>query len=137
MDEVVVSGEQVMEVETKEAEKSEESDKMEKEEEDGGSKEVVRWESYLPRMALTVLLVEADDSTRQIIAALLRKCNYKGQLCPFIVYLLHSFYFDFIFFLGFCYLVFFKIYVKVSACFWVAIRFFLRILLCSTVVCSV
>ncbi|KAK8505111.1 hypothetical protein V6N12_037988 [Hibiscus sabdariffa] len=34
-------------------------------------------ESFLPRMVLRVLLVEADDSTRQIIAALLRKCSYK------------------------------------------------------------
>ncbi|KAL4652786.1 hypothetical protein ACB092_01G256700 [Castanea dentata] len=30
-----------------------------------------------PRVALRILLVEADDSTRQIIAALLRKCSYK------------------------------------------------------------
>ncbi|KAE9616016.1 hypothetical protein Lal_00017160 [Lupinus albus] len=34
-------------------------------------------EGILPRMVLNVLLVEADDSTRQIISALLRKCNYK------------------------------------------------------------
>lgn len=40
---------------------------------------MVKWERYLPRMVLRVLLVEADDSTRQIIAALLRKCSYKGQ----------------------------------------------------------
>ncbi|KAK8654448.1 hypothetical protein V6N13_128416 [Hibiscus sabdariffa] len=39
-----------------------------------GSSEVVRWEKFLP---LRVLLVEADDSTRQIIAALLRKCSYR------------------------------------------------------------
>lgn len=39
----------------------------------------VRWESFLPKMVLRVLLVEADDSTRQIIAALLRKCNYRGM----------------------------------------------------------
>ncbi|XP_077248373.1 two-component response regulator-like protein [Tasmannia lanceolata] len=32
---------------------------------------------FLPRMFLRVLLVESDDSTRQIISALLRKCNYK------------------------------------------------------------
>ncbi|KAG4172011.1 hypothetical protein ERO13_A12G246400v2 [Gossypium hirsutum] len=36
--------------------------------------EVVKWERW---MALRVLLIEADDSTRQIIAALLKKCNYK------------------------------------------------------------
>lgn len=40
---------------------------------------VVKWERFLPRMVLRVLLVEADDSTRQIITALLRKCNYKGE----------------------------------------------------------
>ncbi|KAL6290591.1 hypothetical protein ACE6H2_008101 [Prunus campanulata] len=43
----------------------------------GGSAEVVSWGSYLPKMVLRVLLVEADDSTRQIISALLRKCNYR------------------------------------------------------------
>jgi hypothetical protein len=31
---------------------------------------------------LSVLLVEADDSTRQIIAALLRKCSYRGGWFP-------------------------------------------------------
>lgn len=40
---------------------------------------VVRWEKFLPKMTLRVLLVEADDSTRHIIAALLRKCSYKGE----------------------------------------------------------
>lgn len=40
---------------------------------------LVKWEKFLPRMVLRVLLVEADDSTRQIIAALLRKCSYRGQ----------------------------------------------------------
>ncbi|MQM02496.1 hypothetical protein Taro_035266 [Colocasia esculenta] len=44
--------------------------------EDQGGR-VVRWERFLPRMCLRVLLVEADDSTRQIIAALLRKCSYR------------------------------------------------------------
>ncbi|KAK4745438.1 hypothetical protein SAY87_011750 [Trapa incisa] len=44
----------------------------------GGSPNgVVKWERFLPRMVLRVLLVEADDSTRQIIAALLRKCSYR------------------------------------------------------------
>lgn len=38
---------------------------------------MVRWERFLPKMVLRVLLVESDDSTRQIIAALLRKCSYK------------------------------------------------------------
>ncbi|MBA0862295.1 hypothetical protein Goshw_006854 [Gossypium schwendimanii] len=41
--------------------------------------EVVKWERW---MALRVLLIEADDSTRQIIAALLKKCNYKVSAVP-------------------------------------------------------
>ncbi|KAK7292883.1 hypothetical protein RJT34_15738 [Clitoria ternatea] len=36
----------------------------------------VRWERFLPRLVLRVLLVESDNSTRQIITALLRKCSY-------------------------------------------------------------
>ncbi|KFK37444.1 pseudo-response regulator 9 [Arabis alpina] len=43
----------------------------------GKSSEVVRWEKYLPKTVIRVLLVESDDSTRQIITALLRKCCYK------------------------------------------------------------
>ncbi|XP_010506696.1 PREDICTED: two-component response regulator-like APRR9 isoform X1 [Camelina sativa] len=43
----------------------------------GKSSEVVQWEKYLPKTVLRVLLVESDDSTRQIITALLRKCCYK------------------------------------------------------------
>ncbi|CAH9111030.1 unnamed protein product [Cuscuta europaea] len=35
------------------------------------------WEVLLPKMVFKVLLVESDDSTRQIIAALLRKCSFK------------------------------------------------------------
>ncbi|XP_011084572.1 two-component response regulator-like APRR5 [Sesamum indicum] len=49
---------------------------------DGGSSSVVRWERFLPKLAVRVLLVEADDSTRQIIAALLRKCSYKVAAVP-------------------------------------------------------
>ncbi|KAH9731220.1 Two-component response regulator-like PRR95 [Citrus sinensis] len=66
MGEVVVSSEGGMDIEL--------------ETEKDGSSEVVRtrWESFLPRMVLRVLLVEADDSTRQIISALLRKCGYRG-----------------------------------------------------------
>lgn len=45
----------------------------------GSPSGVVKWERFLPRMVLRVLLVEADDSTRQIIAALLRKCSYRGR----------------------------------------------------------
>ncbi|XP_072969356.1 two-component response regulator-like PRR95 isoform X2 [Typha angustifolia] len=36
----------------------------------------MRWGKFLRRMPVRVLLVEGDDSTRQIIAALLRKCSY-------------------------------------------------------------
>ncbi|WCJ27582.1 Two-component response regulator-like APRR5 [Euphorbia peplus] len=42
-----------------------------------GNELISRWEKLIPRMALRVLLVESDDSTRQIVAALLRKCSYK------------------------------------------------------------
>ncbi|KAI3943017.1 hypothetical protein MKX01_024940 [Papaver californicum] len=41
------------------------------------SNSVIRWQDFLPRMHMRVLLVEADDSTRHIISALLRKCGYK------------------------------------------------------------
>ncbi|KAJ4803858.1 two-component response regulator-like protein [Rhynchospora pubera] len=39
--------------------------------------EEVNWDKYLPHMPVRVLLVEGDDSTRQIISALLRKCGYR------------------------------------------------------------
>ncbi|KAL4187002.1 hypothetical protein AMTRI_Chr09g36960 [Amborella trichopoda] len=42
----------------------------------------INWESFLPRGCLRVLLVEPDDSTRQIIGALLRKCSYKVAAVP-------------------------------------------------------
>lgn len=44
----------------------------------GSSGAITSFEKFLPRMMMRVLLVEADDSTRQIIAALLRKCSYRG-----------------------------------------------------------
>nr|BAE72698.1 pseudo-response regulator 59 homologue [Lemna aequinoctialis] len=37
---------------------------------------VIRWERFLPRRSLRVLLVEPDDCTRHIVTALLRKCSY-------------------------------------------------------------
>ncbi|KAJ6798174.1 two-component response regulator-like APRR3 [Iris pallida] len=43
---------------------------------DGPPISLIRWERFLPRRSLRVLLVEHDDSTRQVVAALLRKCNY-------------------------------------------------------------
>lgn len=81
MGEAVVSSDEVMEVELQEEEKR--VREMEgKEEKEKSSSGVVRWGRFLPRMVLRVLLVEPDDSTRQIIAALLRKCSYKGNfLC--------------------------------------------------------
>ncbi|KAJ4726760.1 Two-component response regulator [Melia azedarach] len=66
MGEVVLSSEELMEVKNTERKN------------DG----MMEWESFLPRMALRVLLVEADDSTRQIIAALLRKSSYKVTAVP-------------------------------------------------------
>ncbi|XP_042407535.1 two-component response regulator-like PRR95 isoform X2 [Zingiber officinale] len=53
----------------------EEVEDMEAREDSKG--EELRWEKLLPRMPVRVLLVEGDDSTRQIIAALLRKCSYR------------------------------------------------------------
>uniref|UniRef100_A0A0D9VSP9 CCT domain-containing protein n=1 Tax=Leersia perrieri TaxID=77586 RepID=A0A0D9VSP9_9ORYZ len=38
---------------------------------------IVRWEKFLPVKTLRVLLVENDDSTRQVVSALLRKCCYE------------------------------------------------------------
>ncbi|KAA8516226.1 hypothetical protein F0562_019405 [Nyssa sinensis] len=71
MSEVVASTEEMEVEEMEEKEKKKES-----------SADTVRWERLLPRMVLRVLLVEADDSTRQIIAALLRKCSYKVAAVP-------------------------------------------------------
>ncbi|PNX73262.1 putative pseudo-response regulator [Trifolium pratense] len=50
---------------------------------DGGdqSKEVFRWEMLLPKINVTVLLVESDRSTRRLITALLKNCSYKVLFC--------------------------------------------------------
>ncbi|XAR71576.1 hypothetical protein NMG60_11017916 [Bertholletia excelsa] len=64
MGEAVVSSEEALTLE-----------EVEKEKEEDASASVQKM--FLPRMMLRVLLVEADDSTRQIIAALLRKCSYR------------------------------------------------------------
>lgn len=40
---------------------------------------IVRWERFLPVRALKVLLVENDNSTRQVVSALLRNCSYEGN----------------------------------------------------------
>lgn len=99
MGEVVVSSGEELEVktgsETEEEKQSKEETESEtgevkrkrkkkKKEGEGSNNGLVRWERFLPRMVLRVLLVEADDSTRQIIAALLRKCSYKGKLLGFV-----------------------------------------------------
>ncbi|KAJ8554231.1 hypothetical protein K7X08_024909 [Anisodus acutangulus] len=50
---------------------------QDKNKETEASSSIVRWERFLPKMVFRVLLVESDDSTRQIVAALLRKCSYR------------------------------------------------------------
>lgn len=45
-----------------------------------GDDKMLRLENMIPRGTLRVLLVESDESTRQVIAALLRKCLYKGRV---------------------------------------------------------
>ncbi|KAH9724421.1 Two-component response regulator-like APRR5 [Citrus sinensis] len=47
-----------------------------------GNEGISKWERFLQRMALRVLLVEADDSTRQIVTALLRKSSYRVTAVP-------------------------------------------------------
>ncbi|MCL7031326.1 hypothetical protein MKW94_017411 [Papaver nudicaule] len=68
MGEVVLSSEEWMD-------SSEQEIEMELKKESSNS--VIRWQDFLPRMHMRVLLVEADCSTRHIISALLRKCGYK------------------------------------------------------------
>nr|XP_009386543.1 PREDICTED: two-component response regulator-like PRR73 isoform X1 [Musa acuminata subsp. malaccensis] len=38
---------------------------------------IIRWERFLPIRTLKILLVEYDDSTRQVVSALLRNCSYE------------------------------------------------------------
>ncbi|KAJ0045608.1 hypothetical protein Pint_04265 [Pistacia integerrima] len=71
MGEVVLSSEEAMAMEMELETKKNETKK-------DGSSEVVRWERFLPRMVLRVLLVEANDSARHIIFVPLRKCSYTG-----------------------------------------------------------
>ncbi|XP_037496233.1 two-component response regulator-like APRR3 isoform X3 [Jatropha curcas] len=78
MGEVVVTSGEEMEVELGTEEEAEKKKTQNETVNEDASSEVVRWEKFLPRMVLRVLLVEADDSTRQIIAALLRKCSYRA-----------------------------------------------------------
>lgn len=39
----------------------------------------VCWERFLQKKTINVLLVESDDSTRQVVSALLRHCMYQGS----------------------------------------------------------
>ncbi|CAL9151762.1 unnamed protein product [Musa hybrid cultivar] len=48
-----------------------------REEREGRREEEEGAERFLPKMPVRVLLVEGDDSTRRIIAALLKKCGYR------------------------------------------------------------
>ncbi|KAJ4950924.1 hypothetical protein NE237_027756 [Protea cynaroides] len=73
MGEAILHDEQELEIVMQEVEERRET----KEENKGTSTSMIKSEQFLPRMFLRVLLVEADDSTRQIIAALLRKCSYR------------------------------------------------------------
>ncbi|KAI9097828.1 hypothetical protein K1719_025599 [Acacia pycnantha] len=66
----------------KEREKTGEEDESGTESKGAELNGLMRWEKFLPKMILRVLLVEADDSTRQIIAALLRKCSYRVAAVP-------------------------------------------------------
>ncbi|KAI9110702.1 hypothetical protein K1719_018140 [Acacia pycnantha] len=83
MGEVVLSTEKFLEATEVEAENHKQKATAEKEESGTESKDeelndgLMQWKNFLPKMTLRVLLAEADDSTRQIIAALLRKCNYR------------------------------------------------------------
>ncbi|WJX40604.1 hypothetical protein P8452_28059 [Trifolium repens] len=76
---VITSGEKLVRVEEEEKKLREEEESGTESRGGGGGemKGLLRWEKFLPKMVLRVLLVEADDCTRQIITALLRKCNYK------------------------------------------------------------
>lgn len=40
------------------------------------------WERFLLKETLNVLLVESDDSTRQIVSALIPCCMYQGLFIP-------------------------------------------------------
>jgi hypothetical protein len=50
----------------------------------------IQWDRFLPFKSLKVLLVENDNSTCQIVTALLRNCSYEGM------FLLHSHLFSYL-----------------------------------------
>lgn len=79
--ELVLSGGKVLEAKNGKAEEEEESATESRDDELNNNNNVLmRWEKFLPKMTLSVLLVESDDSTRQLVGALLRKCSYRGLL---------------------------------------------------------
>jgi pseudo-response regulator 7 len=55
----------------------------------------VYWERFLQKKTINVLLVESDDSTRQVVSALLHHCMYQGLfiLLPLFCLLLKNFVF--------------------------------------------
>ncbi|GAB4826105.1 hypothetical protein Ancab_008975 [Ancistrocladus abbreviatus] len=77
MCELMVSSEEGVDMEVMKEMKEEEREKGRRSTKEGSGSSAIRWERFLPRVVVSVLLVEADDSTRQIISALLRKCSYK------------------------------------------------------------
>lgn len=52
----------------------------------------VCWERFIQKKTIKVLLVESDDSTRQVVSALLRHCMYEGLSLLSSFYLLTSVY---------------------------------------------
>ncbi|KAE8681431.1 Two-component response regulator-like APRR3 [Hibiscus syriacus] len=82
MGEVVVSSEEVRIGSETDKENGEFDGDLEEKRGSSASGVVVNWGRLLPMPALRVLLVEADDSTRQIIFALLRKCSYRVAAVP-------------------------------------------------------
>jgi hypothetical protein len=52
---------------------------------DDQSKEVFRWEMLLPKINVTVLLVESDRATRTLITAILKNWSYRGWFKFFIL----------------------------------------------------
>lgn len=55
---------------------------------------VVFWEKFLPVQSIKVLLVDDDDSTRNVVCALLRNCGYEGIDAVFVV--IHAIEFKFL-----------------------------------------
>jgi pseudo-response regulator 7 len=50
----------------------------------------VCWERFLQKKTIRVLLVESDDSTRQVVSALLRHCMYEGLFVSSQLFILRS-----------------------------------------------